>query len=70
MDISFDVVITRRLWIGTLITGLGMGLLLELVIKLFGGSQVLPLLFVATMAGVVLVFGYWVLTEFQKQRHT
>lgn len=53
---------------GTIIAGLGMGLLLELVFRIFNGSQVLPLLFVATMAGVVLVFVYWVLTEFQKQR--
>ncbi|MCP1663273.1 putative lipid-binding transport protein (Tim44 family) [Methanocalculus sp. AMF5] len=67
MDTSFDVVITRRLWIGTLITGLGMGLLLELVFRIFNGSQLLPVFFFATMAGVVLVFRRWVLNEFQKQ---
>ncbi|RQD80917.1 MAG: hypothetical protein D5R96_07770 [Methanocalculus sp. MSAO_Arc2] len=67
MDTSFDVIITRRLWIGTLITGLGMGVLLELVFRIFSGSHLLPLIFVATMACVVLVFGWWVLMEFQKQ---
>lgn len=69
MDTSFDVVITRKLWIGTILTGLGMGLLLELVFRIFNGSQLLPLFFIATMAFVVLVFVYWVLIEFQKQRH-
>lgn len=69
MDNSFDVIITRRLWIGTIINGFCMGLLLELVFRIFGGSQVLPLIFIATMAGVVLLFRQWILMEFQKQRH-
>ncbi len=69
MDTSFDVIITRKLWIGTIITGLGMGLLLELVFRIFNGSQFLPIIFVATMAVVVLLFGYWAHIELLKQHH-
>jgi len=45
-----------------------MGLLLERVFRIYNESQLLPLIFIATRAGVVLVFGYWLLAEFHKPR--
>lgn len=67
VDPSLDVKITRKMWGGAIVTGLGTALALEGVIRVFDGSPLMPMMFVAVIVIITLLLRRWIYLQYELQ---